>query len=223
MKIFIIIKKESVRVPRKNHVVLGDLSLWKHLVLELSPHSIFIDTDSKEIIDDCKLEAEFRHVTAYKRKTEHIKFESGELSPVLLLINRFLDEHVDDQNEVIVTTHVTSPFITTKTILDAISYLDKGYDSVFSVVRHENHAWIRKEGQLEPVNFHPLVVQKTQDLDPIFMQSGGFFIFTKKSFKEHNNRIGLNPFLYELDSPEDIEIDNYSDLKLAKLVYKGLH
>ena len=56
----------------------------------------------------------------------------------------------------------------------------------------------------------------------ITMSNGGFFIFKKKLFKEMNNRIGKNPYYYTLNTPEDIEIDNWEDLKLAKLVEKGL-
>jgi CMP-N-acetylneuraminic acid synthetase len=53
------------------------------------------------------------------------------------------------------------------------------------------------------------------------MSNGAFFIFKKKTFKENNNRIGKNPYFYTLPPIEDIEIDNYNDLKLAKIVYKG--
>ena len=53
------------------------------------------------------------------------------------------------------------------------------------------------------------------------MSNGAFFGFTKKTFKENNNRIGKKPYFYVLPPIEDIEIDNHNDLKLAKLVYKA--
>ena len=65
-------------------------------------------------------------------------------------------------------------------------------------------------------------IQKTQDLNTIYMLNGAFFIFKKNTFKKLNNRIGEKPYYYELPSPEDIEIDTYDDLNLAKLIYEGL-
>jgi CMP-N-acetylneuraminic acid synthetase len=52
------------------------------------------------------------------------------------------------------------------------------------------------------------------------MGNGAFFIFTKKTFKENNNRVGKKPFLYPISFPEYIEIDNYEDLLLASAVAK---
>ena len=35
---------------------------------------------------------------------------------------------------------------------------------------------------------------------------------------KYNNRLSKNKFFYELKFPENIEIDNYEDLKIAKLI-----
>ena len=67
-----------------------------------------------------------------------------------------------------------------------------------------------------PVNFDTNVIQKTQDLEPVKLGNGAFFIFTKKIFKKHMHRTGSNPFLYPISMPESIEIDTYEDLKLAR-------
>ena len=50
------------------------------------------------------------------------------------------------------------------------------------------------------------------------MSNGSFFIFRKKTFKRYNNRIGKNPYYYELKFPESIEIDNKEDLNLARKI-----
>ena len=47
-----------------------------------------------------------------------------------------------------------------------------------------------------------------------------FFIFKKKTFLKYGNRIGRKPFYFEVSFPESIEIDNYEDLKLAKILCK---
>ena len=218
MKVFIIIKEISERIPKKNFQLLGDLPLWKHLVKELQDFNVYIDTDSKLVLNEC---VNINNIIAYPRKQKFIDFENGKLSPALLMIDNFLDTFVKDDNEIIVTTHVTSPFLKKKTILDAVNILKKGpYDSIHSVTKHQEFSWL--EDNMKPINFEPNVVQKTQDLPSIIMSNGGFFIFRKKTFKQLNNRIGNNPYYYPLSIPESIEIDNYDDLNLARLVKKGL-
>ena len=39
---------------------------------------------------------------------------------------------------------------------------------------------------------------------------------------KEKNRIGKSPYYYTLDTPEDIEIDNMNDLRLARLVEAGM-
>ena len=217
MKYFLIIKKHSERVVNKNFIEIGGKSLWKHLVYELKGEDVYIDTDSEKILKECK---KLSWVTAYPRKQEFIDYENNDksyLSPVLMMINNFLDTYVEDDNEIIITPHVTSPFIKHQTIKKAIAKLDEGYDSIHSVTEHQEFSYYKGK----PINFNIDVVQKTQDLEPIVMSNGAFFIFKKKVFKENNNRMGQNPYFYVLPPIEDIEIDNYNDLKLAKIIYKG--
>ena len=212
MKYFIIIKENSVRLPNKNFKKLGNLELWKHLILELSNQQFYIDTDSFEILEKCQ---QFNWVTTYQRSKEHIDLEinnSFKVSPALLMIERFLDEYVDDENEIIVTPHVTSPFIKLSTIEDASKMLSMGYDSVLACTKHYEFAYIDNK----PINFDPNVIQKTQDLNPIIMGNGAFFIFTKKMFKKYKNRTGKNPYFYPLNFKESIEIDTEEDFELAK-------
>jgi N-acylneuraminate cytidylyltransferase len=218
MKFFIIIKENSERVPRKNFIRLNHIPLWKNLIYELEGEDVYIDTDSKQILEECKT---MSWVTAYPRKQEFIDFESNNnknYSPVLLMINNFLDNYVNNEDEIIVTPHVTSPFLKLDTIKKASKKLEEGHDSINSVTEHKEFSYYKGT----PINFKKDVVQKTQDLEPIMMSNGAFFIFKKKTFKKHNNRVGTNPYFYTLPSIEDIEIDTHSDLNLAKIVAKGL-
>ena len=213
MKFFIIIKEKSERLADKNFLELGDKPLFKHLLDELGDQEVYIDTDSYILHDNLKNS----DVTCYLRDKKFVELENDgdfKVSPVLLMIENFLDKYVEDENEIIVTPHVTSPFIKLNTILDASSYLDV-YDSVQACTEHKEFSYFK--GQ--PVNFNPDVVQKTQDLEPIVMGNGAFFIFTKKTFKENNNRVGKNPYFYPITFPESVEIDDKEDWELAKRVY----
>jgi CMP-N-acetylneuraminic acid synthetase len=130
------------------------------------------------------------------------------------MVEIFLDTYVEDDNEIIVTPHVTSPFIKLSTILDASKMLEHGYDSVQACTELQEFTYFRGK----PVNFNHDVVQKTQDLEPVIMGNGAFFIFTKKTFKKYKNRTGENPYFYPLTFPESLEIDNKGDWELATRV-----
>lgn len=213
MKHFIYIKENSQRVQRKNFQPVANLPLWKNLIYRLSGEDVYIDTDSEEILQECK---NVDNITCYKRLGRHIELENSAefgVSPALLMIDRFLDTYVEDENEVIVTPHVTSPFIKLQTIKSAAEKLDEGYDSVQACTIHQEFAYYKNQ----PINFEPSVVQKTQDLEPIKLGNGAFFIFTKKTFKENKNRVGKKPFLYPISTPQSIEIDTYEDLTLARM------
>ena len=179
MKVFTYIKDNSGRVPKKNFRKIGNLELWKHLIYELKEFDVFIDTDSPQIIDDC---SELSHVTAYKRKQEFIDLEhdpSNKISPVMLMVDNFLDRYVPD-DETIILTHVTSPFLKKDTLYKAVRCLDD-YNFVHSVHSVQDFAWLGDA--FIPINFNPDVVQRTQDVPKIHFSSGAFFIFKKSTFK----------------------------------------
>ena len=215
MKFFIIIKEKSERLPNKNFLELGEKPLYNHLLNELDGEDVYVDTDSDFIYTELWNSS----VTCYKRDQKFIDLESDsdyKVSPVLLMVENFLDTFVTDDAELIVTPHITSPFIKLSTIIDASKYLDKGYDTVQACTEHKEFTYF--DGK--PVNFDDNVVQKTQDLKPVLMGNGAFFIFTKKTFKENNNRTGKNPYFYPISIPESIEIDDADDWYLAKRVYE---
>jgi len=214
MKFFIIIKEHSERLADKNFLELGDKPLFKHLLDELEGEEVFIDTDSYMLYSRLKNS----DVTCYMRDEKFVNLETSgdfKVSPVLLMIENFLDNYVDNEHEIIVTPHVTSPFIKLNTIQHACHFLDE-FDTVQACTEHKEFTYF--DGK--PVNFNPNVVQKTQDLKPVVMGNGAFFIFTKKTFKENKNRTGKNPYFYPITFPESIEIDNKEDWELAERVYE---
>ena len=102
MKFFIIIKEKSERLRDKNFLNLGGKPLFKHLLDELdypkNGQDIFIDTDSEKILSDLKNS----NINCYKRKQESINLENNsnfKVSPVLLMIENFLDNYVEDEND----------------------------------------------------------------------------------------------------------------------------
>jgi len=213
MKFFIIIKEESERLPNKNFLTLSGIPLYRHLLNELALEDVYIDTDSDRIFNECKT---LTNITCYKRDSRFVEMENNiefGVSPVLFMIENFLNKFVVDEDGIIITPHVTSPFIKLKTILKATEMLTKGYDTVCACTEHKEFTYFK--GQ--PVNFNPEEVPKTQNLEPVIMGNGAFFIFTKKEFMKNKNRTSENNYFYPIQLPESIEIDTFEDFKLAEL------
>jgi len=227
VKIFTYIKEDSNRIEKKNFCKIGDLELWKHLIYELNKLNcdIFIDTDSLEIIESCKTSnPHLSNVTAYSRLFKFIRMENdpnNKLSPAILMLESFLDNHIEDENETIVLTHVTSPFLRSPTVTNAVKLYEEGqYEFIHSVNVEKNFAFLG--GFDSPINFDPLVLQRTQDLEQICFSNGAFFIFNKKTFKRHNHRWGESIYFYPLPPVQGIEVDYPEDLELARIVYRGM-
>ena len=62
-------------------------------------------------------------------------------------------------------------------------------------------------------------IPRTQDIEPIWIETSAFFIFKKEIFTVHNRRIGFNPYIQEVSGIEAIDIDEKEDYDFAcKLV-----
>ena len=222
MKVFTYIKDNSSRVPKKNFRNLCGLELWKHLVYELKDFDVYIDTDSEYVVKECVKDPLLSHVIAFEREQRFIDMENNKdnkLSPALLMVENFLNKYAEDDEEIIVT-HVTSPFLTSKTINDAVKKLND-YEFVHSVYSVQDFAWIGDN--FNPLNFDPNVVQRTQDVDKVHFSNGGFFMFKKSTFNKYKARLGPNTFYYELPREESIEIDTEEDLRFAEILGRGLN
>jgi len=58
----------------------------------------------------------------------------------------------------------------------------------------------------------------TQNVEPVYMETGAFFIFRKEVFTKNHQRIGNHPYMYEVDSFEAIDIDDAEDFEMAQAV-----
>ena len=100
------------------------------------------------------------------------------------LYDNFLDNFVEDDSEIIVTPHVTSPFIKLSTIISASKYLTKGYDTVQACTEHKEFTYFNGK----PVNFetevNEVLAPKLPDLDTEFFKSAGIEAENVESFKK---------------------------------------
>lgn len=124
----------------------------------------------------------------------------------------------------ILWTHVTSPFtgedIYTRAINDYFSFIktDK-FDSLMSVTPLRVHVWDRKG---EPVNYKRAEIRwpRSQQVDPLFEVNSAIFINSRENYIRLEDRIGLNPYLFEMDKTESLDIDYEDDFLLAESIYR---
>ena len=205
-------KEHSERVPNKNLKQMNGLPLFYHILLQLgkSEHiaSIIINTDCKKIIDLCSLD--FPNVLCNERP-DKICGDFVEMNEIIKYDLSMTDE------EHFLQTHSTNPLLKETTISSAIEfYFDNlvKYDSVFSVNKLQTRLF---NHNLHPLNHKKGEILRTQDLPILYEENSNFYIFSKSSFATaENNRIGQNPFAYEMNKYEAIDIDNVEDFNFAE-------
>ena len=115
--------------------------------------------------------------------------------------------------DIYIITHVTQPFTKAESIENALAKVVSGeYDSAFSAVMLQDYMWY----QGKPLNYDMTNIVRTQDLEPMHMETGAFFIFTKEVFTKSHRRIGDNPYIYVIDQFEAIDIDEQEDFEFAQ-------
>ena len=206
-------KGHSERVKNKNLRLISGKPLYFHLLSKLlkSKHldNVIINTDSELITQSINKYFSNDKIIIHKRpKNLHGDHVS---------MNKIIDYDVKKSNkDYFFQTHSTNPLLKTSTIDQAIeSYFKnlKKYDSLFSVNKYQSRFF---NSHFEPINHDLKSLIRTQDLKPVYEENSNIYIFSKSSFyNSKKNRIGVNPYLYEMDLIESIDIDTEKEFYLA--------
>lgn len=198
------IKLNSQRLPHKNILPIAGHPLCWHLC-----NSLVQAKGIDEVYVYCSDEAVTQYLpegTLFKKRDKRL---DGDLIKGFDIYRSFINE-VDA--DVYVLAHTTSPFIKVSSIENALSHILSGEnDSAFSAERIQTFAWY----QGKPINYDLNDVPRTQDMEPIWVETSAFFMFKKEIFTVHNRRIGFNPFIQEVSGIEAVDIDEKKDYDLA--------
>ena len=93
---------------------------------------------------------------------------------------------------------------------------DRGYDSAFSAERLQTFAWY--EGR--PLNYSLDAIPRTQEIEPVYIETSAFFIFRREVWCQLRQRIGRRPYIAVVDRIEGIDIDYPEDFALAETIAK---
>lgn len=125
----------------------------------------------------------------------------------------------DVDADIYVLTHVTQPFTRKSSLVEALNKVKSGeYDSAFSALELKDYCWYNGR----PLNYDMKDIQTTQNINPVYMETGAFFIFKKEVFTKMHQRIGENPYIKIIDRIEAIDIDTADDFRMAEVAHAYL-
>jgi N-acylneuraminate cytidylyltransferase len=125
-------------------------------------------------------------------------------------------------------THTTSPFVSSVEYEKALEKYEKSvirdglYDSLLSVTKIQQFIWSKKDNKC--INYDQSITKwpRTQDLEPLFAIDSAFFINSALNYSRHHDRIGLKPYLYELNKLNSFDIDWEEDFTIAERLYSQI-
>lgn len=208
-------RHDSERVPMKNYRECGGMPLYRHIVRALMqcPHieNIVIDTDSPIISEDVSVN--FPDITLIDRPM-HLRGGRVSMNEVLTHDVKFTT------GDIFLQTHSTNPLLRSSTITRAIEEFDVSRgsrDGLFSVTRLQARLWDR---YVRPVNHELGVLERTQDLEPLYLENSCLYIFPRETLDRFGSRIGERPMMFELDPEEAWDIDEEFDFQVVDLLLK---
>ncbi len=201
---FVPIKLNSQRLPHKNILPIAGHPLCWHICNSLVQASgideVYVYCSDEEVTKYLPTEVQFK---------QREKWLDGDLVKGFDIYRNFISE-VDA--DVYVLAHTTSPFIKTSSIENALGHILSGEnDSAFSAERIQTFAWYMGN----PINYDLNDVPRTQDMEPIWVETSAFFMFTKEVFTDYHRRIGFSPYIQEVSGIEALDIDERKDYELA--------
>lgn len=210
---FVPIRLNSERVEGKNLRLLGGRPLLTYMVESLARarniDEVYVYCSDERI---CELLPGGVH---FLKRSEHLDSNTTLGREIYDAFTREVEA------DIYVLAHTTSPFIRCATIEGAVAQVQAGgYDSAFTAEKVQTFTW----WQGKPLNYELTHVPRTQDLEPVFIETSALFVFRAELWREHHRRIGFNPYIVATDRIESQDIDNEDDFRLAEaIVAAGLH
>ena len=202
---FVPLRTNSKRLPDKNRLLLGDKPLCWYVFSALLQVK-----EVNQVYAFCSRQEDFQNQlpTGVKivSRPSHLDADS---TLGMDIYQSFIQRISAD---VYLLAHATSPFILPSTLSQGIQAILSGeYDSAFSVERKQTFAWWKDT----PLNYQLQHIPRTQDLEPVYLETSAFYAFTKDVILGHR-RIGSRPKMILTDDQEAVDIDLPSQFRVAQ-------
>ncbi len=206
------IKMNNERTPGKNTKRFSDGTPLIHFILKALKGAQEVDETyvycSKEEIKEYLIDG-----VNYLKRDEKYDTAQANVNDMFYAFSQAVPA------DIYVLAHATAPFQLSESIDKGIKAVKSGeYDSAIAVKRHQDFFWLNGK----PLNYDPQNIPRTQDLDPIYMETTGLYIFTKDVIEKLRRRIGEKPFILEVSEIEATDINNPIDFEIADAIYTSI-
>lgn len=212
IKAIVPIKLNNERLPGKNTKLLGDKPLI-HYILETLDKCDKIDEVYVYCSDDCVKDYIIgSDKIRFLKRPAYLDEPTSNFTQIFEEFSKVID------SDIYILTHATAPYISVETINKCIDNVaNNGYDSSFSAEKIQDYLWKNNE----PINFDSSNLPRSQDLEPIYRETSGVYVFKKEVFEKYKRRIGLNSCPVEVSFKESIDINYPKDFEMAEKFYDG--
>ncbi|GAM69534.1 acylneuraminate cytidylyltransferase [Vibrio sp. JCM 19236] len=216
INVFLPCRKGSQRIPNKNtkefagikggllEIKLGQLIKCKSI------DTIVVSSNDDVVLDFVSKYSDNRIVI--DERPEHLGSSETSTDDLIEYVPSIIQEgHI-------LWTHVTSPFIDQEVYDNIISSykkgLNEGFDSLMTVKEIRGFIW-NKTG---PISYDRNIEKwpRTQTIEPLYEVDSSVFMSGVKLYKQLNDRIGVNPFIYVQNGDQAIDIDWPEDFTYAE-------
>ncbi|MGO2792816.1 cytidylyltransferase domain-containing protein [Microbacterium gubbeenense] len=113
----------------------------------------------------------------------------------------------------------TSPFIPLEPLSDAVARVRSGdADSVFSARESYEFSWAEDDGEAWAVGHDRDHRPRRQDRDPLFVETGAFYVFREEGFRAARHRFFGRTAIARVPAQLSIEIDTADELEAARVL-----
>ena len=199
----------SKGIPGKNIRLLGGEPLISYAIRAAKNASlvsaVYVSTDSPEIARV----SESYGAVAISRPV-HLATDTAPSESALL----HFAENVDF--DVLVFIQCTAPFTVGADIDCALEFfLEKKLDSLLTVARDNSFLW---NEQGKPINYDYHQRPRRQDREPVYRETGAFYITTKKNLVTSGNRLSGKIGMYVMPDLRSLDIDLPEDFFIAEIL-----
>ena len=194
----------SKRIPQKNLKKIGENSLLSLAVqksLVITP-DVYVTTDNEEIEKEAKKAGAKVVVRPKELATDTSKVEDA-----IQHLLKSIPETFDD----FVLLQATSPLVSVESIMEGISIKNPD-NSVMSVCEVRKFIW---NSDCVPINYKLGEKPRTQDMEPLYLENGAFYISSTKPFLQTGVLLNGKIRLLVIPEEESIDIDETEDLERA--------
>lgn len=199
------IKLNNERLPGKNTMLLGGRPLLQYQLLAVQRTGM-----ADEIYVYCSNQAVCSFLpdgVRFLKRSAVLDLPKSNFTQIFSAFSKTVPA------DIYVYVHATAPFITEGTITECIRAVQNGeYDSAFCAIKIQDFLW--KGG--EPLNFDASNLPRSQDLEPVYRETSGVYVFTREVFEKYHRRIGNKPYIKEVSLREAVDINNPEDFRLAE-------